>query len=139
MSGTIGNLRPDTRLDSEDRAPLQHRVLAALSTWVTPDGIVVEPTTGDIAARLGIRAESYERDELNHVLTSLRTRWLTRYEHDPITNELRWRLTRNGWIMARTIRTGVTGFDRSAAGDRERDRFAQVRDGTVRERRDGRP
>lgn len=131
---SIGNLPPGTRLDAptkaaevaSERAPLGDRVLAALATWVTDDGTVVEPTTASLAARLYIAAESYERDELNHVLTGLRKRGLLRYEHGP-DGDLRWRLSHEGWALARRIHTGVTGFERSAGADRSRDRYARVK------------
>ena len=106
-----------------------------MATWVTADGIVVQPTTADIAARLHVSPETYLRDELNSVLTELKTRGFVRYEMDE-QRIIHWRLTHDGWGMARRISTGVTGFERSGAADRSRDRFAQVREGTVPERLD---
>ena len=93
----------------ERTSSLGDRVLACLVTWVTGDGTVVEPTTADIAARLRITPRSDERDELNHVLTALRKRGALRYEHDPETRELRWRLTSGGSETARGIPTGTSG------------------------------
>ena len=138
MSTSIGNRSSTVRLDVDGRAILSDRVLACLATWVLADGMVVEPTTGDIAARLGISPATYLRDELNHILRALRERRLVKYEHDPATGLIRWRLGTPGWIIAWNMSTGVTGLARST-DDRSWDRFAQVRDGAVRPRRDPRP
>ncbi len=65
---TIGNGPPTREAASfagEEQANLNDRVLACLATWVREDGTVVEPTTGEIAARLGIEPRTYQRDELN--------------------------------------------------------------------------
>lgn len=131
----IGNRGAGTRLDG-DRANLSDRVLSCLATWVREDGTVVKPTTGDVAARLDIAPRSYLRDELNHALAALRERRLVKYEH-PETGLIRWRLSRDGWELARRIPTGVTGLPRST-DDRRRDRYAQVADGTVPPRPDPR-
>ena len=101
------------------------------------DGTVIEPTTGDIAARLGVAAGSMERDELNHALRVLRERGLLRYERDAGTGVICWRLSHDGWGIARALVTGVTGRERST-DDRSRDRYAQARDGTVGPRLPGR-
>lgn len=124
----IGNRDPNTRVEPpEQQAPLNDRVLACLATWTTPDGRVIEPTTPDIAARLGITAETYLRDELNHVLTELKKRRLVAYEHDGPRTLLRWRLTGPGWAIARAMRTGTTGFSRSGdPKDRGQDRYAKT-------------
>jgi len=124
--GNAPTYRPEA-LAGEARASMGDRVLACLATWVREDGTVVEPTTSDIAARLRIRAETYEREELNDTLTDLRQRRLLRYERDLGTGLIRWRLSHDGWGLARSIRTGTSGFTRGSADDRRADRFAKVR------------
>jgi hypothetical protein len=143
MTG-IGNKPVGMRLDAPaevqsqvvERAPLGDRVLAALATWVRDDGTVVEPTTSSIAARLDIAPRSYERDELETVLRRLRERRLVKYELDHV-GDICWRLSHEGWSLARRLKTGVTGMPRST-DDRHRDRFSQVVEGTTMERRPGR-
>ncbi len=56
----------------------------------------------------------------------LRERRLLAYE--VVIGTIRWRLTGNGWAIARAMRTGTSGFSRSGdERDRSADRFARVR------------
>jgi len=88
------------------------RVLAAMVTSMR--GADAYWTTGDLAARLGVRARTPERDSLNSALSCLqRTRRprLLRYEVGA-TGLLEWQLTDAGAEVARSLPVGVSGAPR---------------------------
>lgn len=88
------------------------RVLVAIVTSMR--GSDAYWTTADLAARLGIRPRTSQRDELNAALEVLqRTRRprLMHYEHD-YGWPLEWQLTAEGIEVARELSTGVSGAPR---------------------------
>ena len=96
----------------DKRAPLDDRILAALVTWTRRDGTTVEPRTSDIAARLDIRPNSPERNQLNLTLTNLRKARKIAFEQDPRDGQNCWRLTETGRAAAEALTTGASGFAR---------------------------
>lgn len=97
---------------------LAGRIMAAMVTSMR--GGDAYWTTADLAARVGIKPRTAERDELNSALSALqRTRGprLMHYEHS-YGGPLEWQLTGEGIEVARSLSTGVSGAQRSAAGRR---------------------
>jgi hypothetical protein len=68
---------------------MEERVLTAMRDF---DAMGHQPRTGDIAAHLGIHAQSVERQALNNALTHLRHRGALRFEHEFASGVIRWRL-----------------------------------------------
>lgn len=94
---------------------LAGRVLAAMVTSMR--GADAYWTTGDLAARFGVRARTPERDALNSALSCLqRTRRprLLRYEV-VASGLLEWQLTEAGAEIARALPVGVSGSPRRVA------------------------
>lgn len=88
------------------------RVMAAMVTSMRGEDAYW--TAGDLAARLGIRARTRERDELNsalHALSRTRRPRLMHYEHDP-GEPFDWQLTAAGIEAARALPTGISGAER---------------------------
>lgn len=130
MTASIGNLRPaaeDTLTDAAlDWLPphareIAGRVMVAIVTSMR--GADAYWSTGDLAARLGIRPRTAERDALNSALTYLqRTRLprLMHYEHGGPGAAVEWQLTPEGVEVARRLSTGISGATRRIAGEAPR-------------------
>lgn len=78
-------------------------------------GVAAAWTTGDLAARLGIKARTPERDALNSALTDLRRAGLLHFEFDSYSSrQLEWTMTPRGIEVARGLPIGVSGAPRTS-------------------------
>ena len=69
-------------LETAPAVTLADAALAVIATW-RDQGAQGDPSTPQIARRLGVQANTEERADLNDALTFLKKRGLVRYETEP--------------------------------------------------------